>query len=710
MAHEGHLGIVKLKQRCRDLVWWPGIDRDIEGLVRDCEPYLLSGKSGQPVPTPLQPVPWPSRPWEHLQLDILVDRFSKAVHFVPLPKLPSARETAQLMVDHVFRLHGLPVDVVSDRGPQFSSRFWKEFCRQIGASASLSSGFHPQTNGQCERANQDLGRMLRCLTSSNPSSWCSQLSWVEYAHNSLQSSASGMSPFECSLGYNPPLFPSQEPDAAVPSALAFVQRCRRTWRKARGVLARTMRRTKAVADRHRSSPPVYVCGQRVWLSTKDLPLRAPSRKLAPKFIRNFSSVAEPLTTLTKKSNGPFTWTDRANQAFDSLKQHFTSAPILVLPDPELPFVLEVDASDVGVGAVLSQRSKNTHKLHPCAFFSRRLSPTQRNYDIGNRELLATHPETILPTSRVLASIQWDLEEAVKRAQKRQPDPGNGPRGRLFVPDHLRSKVLQWAHASPSSGHPGATRTCELLQRKFWWPRIQADVRTFVSACWVCAQNKEPRSHPQGLLHPLPIPRRPWSHISLDFTCRLIPLPKLPTAIQTAEIMMRHVFRIHGFPQDMVSDRGPQFTSRFWKAFGQLIGSSVSLSSGFHPQSNGQTERVNQDIEKTLRCLVSNNQTTWTPRLMWAEFAHNTLYHSSLHMSPFECLFGFPPSLFPGQEPEAEDPAATQFVRRCQHSWQRARAALIKATQLQQRQANKRRRVGPILRVGQRVWLSTRDLP
>ncbi len=188
------------------------------------------------------------------------------------------------MVDHVFRLHGLPVDVVSDRDPQFTSWFWKEFCRQIGASASLSSGFHPQTNGQCERANQDLERMLRCLTSNNPSSWCQQLSWIEYARNSLPVAASGMSPFECSVGYKPPLFPSQEPDAAVPSALAFVQHCRRTWERVREILLRTAGRTKAAADRRRSSPPTYVCGQRVWLSTKDLPLRSPSRKLAPRFI------------------------------------------------------------------------------------------------------------------------------------------------------------------------------------------------------------------------------------------------------------------------------------------------------------------------------------------------------------------------------------------------------------------------------------------
>ncbi|WP_353763811.1 DDE-type integrase/transposase/recombinase, partial [Shigella sonnei] len=87
----------------------------------------------------------------------VVDRFSKAAHFIPLAKLPSAKETAQIIIENVFRIHGLPLDAVSDRGPQFTSQFWREFCRLIGASVSLSSGFHPQSNGQAERANQTIG-------------------------------------------------------------------------------------------------------------------------------------------------------------------------------------------------------------------------------------------------------------------------------------------------------------------------------------------------------------------------------------------------------------------------------------------------------------------------------------------------------------------------------------------------------------------------
>ncbi len=153
--------------------------------------------------------------------------------------MPSAKETAVTVVNHVFRVHGLPVDVVSDRGPQFVSKFWREFCRLLGATVSLSSGFHPQTNGQTERANQDVERVLRCLMSLNPTSWGQQLAWVEYAHNSLPVSSTGLSPFECSLGYQPPLFPSMEARSRGPPLLTpFVQRCHRAWTRAREAFLR----------------------------------------------------------------------------------------------------------------------------------------------------------------------------------------------------------------------------------------------------------------------------------------------------------------------------------------------------------------------------------------------------------------------------------------------------------------------------------------
>ncbi len=311
-----HPGIVRTMFLIKQRFWWRAMARDIREFVLACSVCARGKTSNRPPEGLLQPLSVPSRPWSHIALDFVtalppslgntvvltvVDRFSKAAHFIPLPKLPSAKETAATVVDHVFRIHGLPADVVSDRGPQFVSKFWREFCRLLGATVSLSSGFHPQTNGQTERANQDLERVLRCLVTQNPTSWCQQLSWVEYAHNSLQVSSTGLSPFECSLGYQPPLFPSMESEVAVPSAHAFVQRCHRTWTRARETLLRVGACTKAKADRHRSKPPVYVVGQKVWLSTQNIPLRSVCNKLAPKFIGPFpvTKIISPVTVRLK---------------------------------------------------------------------------------------------------------------------------------------------------------------------------------------------------------------------------------------------------------------------------------------------------------------------------------------------------------------------------------------------------------------------------
>uniref|UniRef100_A0AAX7U1G4 Integrase catalytic domain-containing protein n=1 Tax=Astatotilapia calliptera TaxID=8154 RepID=A0AAX7U1G4_ASTCA len=290
--------------------------RDAKEYVAACSTCARNKLLNRPPPGLLQLLPTPARPWSHVSLDFVtglppsaghtailtvIDRFSKAAHFVALPKLPSALETARLLTSHVFRLHGIPEDIASDRGPQFTSRVWREFCSALGAKVSLSSGFHPQSNGQSERANQELETALRCVASHNQSTWSEQLPWIEYAHNSHTSSATGKSPFEASLGYQPPLLPAIEGEHSVPSVQAHLRGCRRAWWATRAALLRTKEQNKTLADRRRTPAPEYTIGQQVWLATRFVPLRTESKKLSPQFTGPFpiEAIVNPVSVRLK---------------------------------------------------------------------------------------------------------------------------------------------------------------------------------------------------------------------------------------------------------------------------------------------------------------------------------------------------------------------------------------------------------------------------
>ncbi|KAI2655269.1 Transposon Tf2-6 polyprotein [Labeo rohita] len=501
------------------------------------------------------------------------------------------------------------------------------------------------------------------------------------------------------------------------------------------------------------------------------------------FIRNFSTVAAPLTSMVKRGKTHLTWSLDAVQAFHDLRHRFTTAPILRHPDPQLPFLVEVDASSTGVGAVLSQQQGQPPKTYPCAFFSHKLSPAERNYDVGNRELLAiklaleewrhwlegarhpftiltdhknleylrtakvlnhrqarwalfftrfnfeisyrpgsqnlkadalsrvhepglvTHSENILPAALIVAPVTWDVMTEITEAQSQDPPPADCPENLTYVPARLRPRILSEVHSTPSSGHPGIEATIHLLRNRFWWPTLRSDTIAFVKNCVICNTSKSLHQLPAGLLQPLPIPNRPWSHLAVDFQitdlppsqghttilsvvdrfskgCRFIPLPKLPTAMETAEALCNSVFRFYGLPEDIVSDRGPQFTSRLWASFFHLLGVNVSLTSGYHPEANGQVERLNQELTRFLRAYCQDHQEDWSR---------------------------YQPPLFPWSGEPSDLPAVNSWFQRCEETWNRAHMHLQRAVRRNQVQADRRRRPAPSYEPGQWVWLSTRDL-
>jgi len=152
------------------------------------------------------------------------------------------------------------------------------------------------------------------------------------------------------------------------------------------------------------------------------------------------------------------------------------------------------------------------------------------------------------------------------------------------------------------------------------------LREYVKSCDTCVRSKVPRHRPFGLLQPLPIPSRPWGSIAMDFITDLptvraknsilvvvdrltkmahfTPCSKSITAEETAQLILDGIVQLHGLPEEIVSDIGPQFASKFWRRLFKLLGVDIRLSSAFHPETYGQTERTNQTFEQYLRCTVN----------------------------------------------------------------------------------------------------------
>uniref|UniRef100_A0A3B3Q687 Gypsy retrotransposon integrase-like protein 1 n=1 Tax=Paramormyrops kingsleyae TaxID=1676925 RepID=A0A3B3Q687_9TELE len=306
-----------------------------------------------------------------------------------------------------------------------------------------------------------------------------------------------------------------------------------------------------------------------------------------------------------------------------------------------------------------------------------------------------------------------------------------PIGKLYVPDNFRSAVIQWVHTSRGTGHPRGSATQHLVSRRYWWPGWRSEVEQYVASCPECAQLKSSHQSPAGLLHPLPIPSRPWSHLGMDFItdlplsrgntvvltvvdrfskmCRLIALPKLPSATELADVLIQWIFRYYGIPEDLVSDRGPQFTSHVYKAFCAKLNVSLSPTSAYHPQSNGLAERTNQEVSKALHLLCKDKLSDWASHLVWAEYGINTRINPVTRMSPFQCVLGFQPGLFPWDAETSDVPQVETWYRTAREVWQKSHSALSAQAARQQTQANRHRRPAPAYRPGQWVWLLTRNL-
>ena len=433
----------------------------------------------------------------------------------------------------------------------------------------------------------------------------------------------------------------------------------------------------------------------------------------------------------------------------NLKQALASTPVLALPNFTKTFVVETNASGIGIEAVLCQEG------HPIAYLSKALSGRNLALSTYDKELLAIvfvvqhwrpyllgqhfciitdhQPIKYFLEQRIttpqqqkwlvkLLGYNYSVEyrpgsqnnafDALSRKAELQPlmgisfpifdcilafqqlyptdpsvkdiwhaslqSPDTTIRGfsvvngvlhykqRIFVPSTSPwcSKILEGFYSSLLGGHSGLLRIYHRVKRSFLWSGIRRDVKIFVAHCTECQRQNHETIHPPGVLQPLPISNYIWQDIALDFvegllssngyTVILVIVDRLTkyghfiainhpyTSASIAETFIKEIFRLHGMPKSIVSDRDPIFISNFWREFFKHQGSTLCHSLAHHPQSDGQTEVLYCTLEHYLYCFSTDKPSKWSNLLPWAEWGYNTTFQSAIKMSPFQALYGYPP--------------------------------------------------------------------
>jgi hypothetical protein len=238
------------------------------------------------------------------------------------------------------------------------------------------------------------------------------------------------------------------------------------------------------------------------------------------------------------------------------------------------------------------------------------------------------------------------------------------RGRIYVPNsnELKNMILGEMHNVPYAGHPGYQKTIAAVKSQYYWPGMKKEVSDFIARCLECQKVKAEHRNPVGLLQPLPIPEWKWEVVTMGFITKLpktnkehdsimvvvdnltkdahfVPVKLTHKAANIDDVYMKEIARLHGIPKTIVFDRDPKFTSKFWKGLFNGFGTNLNFTTAYHPESDGQTKRVNQVIEDMLRMYVMDKPSKWEDYLHLVEFAYNNGYQASLKLSPFEALYG-----------------------------------------------------------------------
>jgi hypothetical protein len=308
-------------------------------------------------------------------------------------------------------------------------------------------------------------------------------------------------------------------------------------------------------------------------------------------------------------------------------------------------------------------------------------------------------------------------------------------GQVAVPDvpQLRQSIIYEMHDTPIAGHPGTEKTLRAVRSKYWWPKMADQIKQYVHTCTSCQRNKPVNTKPNGKLFPLPIPGDKWESVSMDFITQLPPtngtttydaivvfvdrLSKMVriapttsnvTAEGTAQLLFDNVFKHHGVPKSLITDRGTQFTAKMFAEFLNMLGTAHHTTTAYHPQSDGQTERTNQTLETMLRHYVGNRaHGDWDTCLAAAEFAINNAFTPAIGTTPFLLNYGKEPNI-PASITPSKVPKPQEWADRMIYGLAEAKRYLRLAQERMKLQYDKKR-THIEFSVGQLVLLSSKNI-
>jgi len=302
-------------------------------------------------------------------------------------------------------------------------------------------------------------------------------------------------------------------------------------------------------------------------------------------------------------------------------------------------------------------------------------------------------------------------------------------GKVYVPkdEALRVEIIRLHHDTPIEGHGGQWKTVEMVTRNFWWPGVTREVKKYVEGCDVCQRNKNCIEQPAGKLMPNLIPDKAWIHISVDFITKLplaqgydsilvvdwfmkiahfVPTTEKTMAEELARLFRDNIWQLHGLPKSIISDRGPQFAAGLMRELNEMLGIKTKLSTAFHPQTDRQTERINQELEQYLHMFIDHCQEQW---LDTTEFAYNNKVHSGIKVLPFKANNSRSSRMGFELRKKGRFEGAEKFAKRMEEVQGKAKATLTKAQEEMRLYADRKRGEAVEYKVGDLVLLSTRDL-